>query len=732
MSVEYVIMHDCIIIPLNDGKIVLKMYSNKTISFSYAKTTSYENPCLSQDFIDINPNDLDISSSDEKLYFRIGKISVAYEKKTGKLTFKWTNKELSILNYELKQKEINEKLYTEGILQLSSLESEAYFGLGQHQDHFVNLARKKLNVFHDYKGNGGEQIGIPFLVSSNKYGVIFNTQSQVKASIGITGVTEFIGDCVSDVNCILFFGENNEDIYKSYRDVTGVTPMPLKSSLGYIQSKQRYKNQKEVLNIARKYRESNYPIDMLVVDWFHWKVLGDLSLDSEYWPNPKSMNEELSSLDIDSMISIWPRFMKESKHYNFLEEKGWLATDVDGNIVYGTPDDQRGALIDTTNPECRKWLFDTIYDSYGKDGFNAWWTDENEPDLWPYDFKFDEGMGFEIFNLYPYRHSQSIYEGHRKVCKNRCCTLSRSAYLGAQKFGTQFWSSDVYPTWDVLKRQIPTAINFCATGMGYWSSDIGGWQELPSERECDNDDVSSLLLKTESNKEGSVTLENYPELYIRWFEFSVFCPIFRAHGSREENEIWSYGKEAELILAKFLRLRYKLMPYIYSQAYEIYKSGYPLLRGLFLDFSSDEIATSLTDEYMFGPALLVAPVVVQGETSRNVYLPIGSNWYDFWTNEKYDGGQWISVKAPLDTLPLFVKEDSLIVFGNEVQSTKDEQNIISVRSYTTNSKPFTFYNDDGVTYSYESGEYTSIILQVVDGKLVTSRDSKFEFKLELY
>jgi len=724
------ILKNCFEILTNEGKIVLQMYSDNAIHFSFSRSTKYINPCISQQFLDIESEELSLINSDSIVEANLGATEFSYDKETGEISFSWDGKKLSILKYELIDKSILGKQCTGGVLELSSDDEEYYYGLGQHQDGNTNLAGHEINVFHDYKGTSGEQIGIPFLLSSNNYGIIFNTQSQVRAAVGIDKKTKFDGDCVSDVSCILFFG-SNRDIYKSYRDVTGATPMPLKSSLGYIQSKQRYRTQEEIIDVAKKYREKHYPLDMMVVDWFHWKTLGDLSLDPKYWPEPSKMNAQLLSMDVDSMISIWPRFMKESKHYDFLKEKGWLVTDIDGEVVYGTPEDQRGALIDTTNPECREWLFDTICESYGKIGFNAWWTDENEPDLWPYEYKFDEGMGYEIFNLYPYRHSQGIYEGHRKVYENRCCILSRSAYLGAQKFGTQFWSSDVYPTWDVLKRQIPTAINFCATGMGYWSSDIGGWQELEFEVNREDDEVSSLLLETHGCVDETITKENYPELYIRWFEFSVFCPVLRAHGSRDQNEIWSYGKEAEVILEKFLRLRYSLMPYIYSVAHDVHISGYPMLRGLFLDFESDEVAKTLTDEYLFGPSLLVAPVVEQGIRERKVYLPYGTSWYDFWTNEHFEGGQWIDSSAPLDSIPLYVREDSLILLGNDVENTKEKQNIITVRSYSNNSKPFALYNDDGVSYDYEKGNYTNVEIQVVDGKLITSGDGEYIFNLEL-
>lgn len=727
MTIEYRISENGISIVREEGNLDFRMYTDNTFSFSFNTGMPYDNPCLSNAFLLADPAKMCVQEENGFLSFRLGNVRVSYDGSDGACTISWNGRTLKILAYRLKPKTIGRKACMEGTVCLSAAEGESFFGLGQHQTHFVDFAGKQVGVFHDYKAKGGETIGIPFLLSSRKYGVIFNSQGQIHAELGMKGRTTACYDCARDVGLVFFLGPEFEDIYTDYRQVTGITPMPLKASLGYIQSKQRYGSEQEVLGVAEEYRKRHYPLDMMVVDWFHWKVLGDLSLDRTYWPNPKAMNRRLSALHIDSMISIWPRFMRESTHFPYLEEQGWLVKDEDGQVVYGTEEDRRGALIDTTDPDCRRWLAETVFDSYGDDGFTAWWTDENEPDLWPYRYRFAEGMGYEIFNLYPYRHSQAIWEGHRKRYSHRCCILSRSAYLGSQKFGTQFWSSDIYPTWDVLQRQIPTAINFCASGMGYWSSDIGGWQTLSS---LGDEETSALLMKTEGTGKA-VSESEYPELYVRWFEFSVFCPVLRAHGSRETNEIWSFGPDAERILAKYLRLRYALMPYIYSQAYRMHATGYPLLRGLFLDFDDDPIARTISDEYMFGPSLLVAPVTVPSSVSRRVYLPAGTCWYDFWTNERYEGGQWTDVAAPIDTIPVFCREGSLVLLGNEVESTKERQDRIVVRSYGLQSEPFLFYHDDGVTYSYERGDCTLVVLQVIDGNLQVRGESEFNFSLEL-
>jgi len=262
-----------------------------------------------------------------------------------------------------------------------------------------------------------------------------------------------------------------------------------------------------------------------------------------------------------------------------------------------------------------------------------------------------------------------------------------------------FWSSDIYATWDTLKRQIPTGLDFAASGLAYWSTDVGGWQYLPSEHHP----LRPPLIDPSDARDNVGGYDDYPELYTRWFEYGAFQPIFRTHGSRRYNEVWSYGKQAEPILSKYLKLRYQLMPYIYSLAYNTNQTGAPYMRALFMDFPNDPNVTDLRDEYMFGPAFLVAPITEQGATSRAVYLPAGSDWYNYWTNERVHGGQTIDVAAPIDVLPLFVRAGSIVAAGEAIDSTAQHQAIAKVRVYPGANSDFTLYDDDGKTYAYEQG-----------------------------
>jgi alpha-D-xyloside xylohydrolase len=302
--------------------------------------------------------------------------------------------------------------------------------------------------------------------------------------------------------------------------------------------------------------------------------------------------------------------------------------------------------------------------------------------------------------VYPLFHTGALYDGFRRdEPGRRALILSRDAYLGEQRNGAIVWSSDIYPTWDTLRRQIPTGLDVTASGIPYWSNDTGGWQYLPAVHHP----AHKPLLDPSDARATVGGYDDYPELYTRWFQYATFLPIFRTHGSRPANEVWSYGKEAEPILEKYLRLRYQLMPYIYSLGYKNWKTGTPIMRALPLDFPGDPKVAGISDEYMFGPALLVAPVTEQGATSRQVYLPDGTDWYNFWTGERIKGGQTISVTAPIDTIPLFVRAGSIIPLGSPVESTHQAQAIEKIRVYPGADADFTLFSDDGTTYAYEKG-----------------------------
>jgi alpha-D-xyloside xylohydrolase len=415
---------------------------------------------------------------------------------------------------------------------------------------------------------------------------------------------------------------------------------------------------------------------------------------------------------------VWPRFTKESRYYDTVLKNGWFEHLADGTPTNGLPYDRAGSDIDTSNPDAAKWYWGIIRDNIISKGFDSLWADETEPDLSPNGSYFHAGPGTQYFNIYPLVHTGALYDGFRRDVKHRALILSRDAYLGSQRNGTLMWSSDISPTWDAYKRQIPTGLNFTASGMAYWTNDVGGWQYLPGEHRPKN----PPLLDPSDARENVGGYDDYPELFTRWFEYGTFLPVMRTHGSRKWNEVWSYGKQAEPILEKYLKLRYELMPYIYSLGYSTHETGAPFMRPLFMDFPDDFNVINMTDEYMFGPAFLVAPVTEQGMTIKNVYLPAGSDWYNYWTNERYHGGQIAKVDAPIDIIPLFVRAGSIIPTGTAIESTAQKQEISKIRVYPGADTDFTLYSDDGTSYGYEKGEFKATHLHWDDSTQKLTHD----------
>jgi alpha-D-xyloside xylohydrolase len=576
----------------------------------------------------------------------------------------------------------------------ASPNDEHYYGLGQNQEGFLDHRGHVVRCWHDYLAPAGQSVCVPFMVTNKGYGLVWDNPSKTTIEPGFNEQTKWTSQAGDRVSFFVIAGTTADEIYAGYRLLTGPTPMLPKAAYGYIQCKQRYASQKEVLDVAKGYRDRRLPASVLVVDWFYFTKMGQFDFDPKYWPDPAAMNKQLHEMGFETMISVWPRFVPEDRYYAELLKKGWLIAKADGTPIDGLPYDRAGSDIDTTNPEAGRWFWKTIHDNIVSQGFDSLWADETEPDLPPNGAYFHVGPGTQYFNVYPLFHTAALYDGFRKdEPGRRALILSRDAYLGAQRNGTIFWSSDISPTWDTYKRQIPTGLDFAASGLTYWSNDTGGWQYLPAVHHP----AHKPLLDPSDARAEVGGYDDYPELYTRWFQYAAFLPIFRTHGSRPANEVWSYGKEAEPILEKYLRVRYELMPYIYSLGYRTWKTGVPL------DFPGDPKVADLRDEYMFGPAFLVAPVTEQGATSRQVYLPAGADWYNFWTNERIKGGQTVTVAAPIDTIPLFVRAGSIVPLGTPVESTHEAQAIAKVRVYPGADADFTLFSDDGTTYAYEKG-----------------------------
>jgi len=581
---------------------------------------------------------------------------------------------------------------------------EHFYGLGQNQESLgaLDLRGRAIDCKHWYDAPGGETVCIPFLVSSKGYGLVWDNPAQTRVAVAINGATHWVSEVGERVSFFVIVG-TPEEIYAGYARLTGKTPIPPKAAFGLIQSKARYASQAEILGVANTYRQKGYPLDVVVLDWFYWTRMGQLDINPTEFPDPDGMNRELHDLGLRSIISIWPRFEKSSRYFDELDSKGYLLKDKNGRSVDGLPfrSDRAGALLDATHPEARRWFWEHARDNILSRGFDYPWLDETEPDLVPDGLFYSIGSGDRYHNVYPLLHVEGVAQGMRAWKPNqRVLILSRAAYLGSQRTGALFWSSDIQPTWEALQRQIPAGLNMTASGIAYWGNDIGGWQPLPATSNA----RKPPLVDPSDARDVVGEYHDYPELLTRWFQYGTFLPTLRLHGDRKHTEIFAFGREAEAIMAKYDKLRYQLLPYLYSCAKHTYDTGMPFMRALWMDFPDDPAVANLGMEYLFGPAFLVAPVTEQGQTSKDVYLPKGSDWYDYWTDQRYQGGQWVKVAAPIDRIPVFVRAGSIVPLGASIPSTATKQAITAIKIYPGKDAGFSLYDDDGASYAYEKGK----------------------------
>ena len=420
--------------------------------------------------------------------------------------------------------------------------------------------------------------------------------------------------------------------------------------LGLWQCKLRYRTQEEVLEVAREYYNRGIPLDVIVIDFFHWIRQGDWSFDPKYWPDPKGMVEELNKMGTRCMVSIWPTVDRNSVNFNEMREQGLLVrTEKGSSQTFDFLGDTR--IYDATNPEAREFIWNKVKENYYKYGIDLFWLDEAEPEYIAYDFdhyRYYIGPNIKIGNIYPRMHSQAFYEGLKNEGKTDIVNLVRCAWIGSQKYGALVWSGDIYSNFESFRDQFAAGLNMGIAGIPWWVSDIGGFF-------------------------GSIENEYFNELIIRWFQYATFSPILRMHGDREPhnikpleentigggfcftgspNEIWSFGEEVYQIMKKYLSIRLEMKEYINSLMIETHKNGAPIMRPMFYEFPEDEVCWNIKDQYMFGAEYLVAPVLYQGVINRNVYLPKGK-WENINDNVIYEGNQYIEAKAPLEYIPVF-------------------------------------------------------------------------------
>ena len=537
-------------------------------------------------------------------------------------------------------------------------------------------------------------------------------------------------------------GDDIDEVISGYRTLTGKAPVMPKWAMGYWQSRERYKTSTEMIEALQGFRQRNIPIDNIVMDWSHWEEdeWGSHKFDPTRFPDPKAMVDSIHDLGGRMMISVWPKFYVETEHYKEFNDKGWMynKANEDGvrdwigqGYLYG--------FYDAYAPGARELFWQQMYEHYYPLGIDAWWMDASEPnirDCTDMDYRkalcgpTALGSSTEFFNAYSIVNADAIYNGQRGVDPDkRVFLLTRSGFAGLQRYSTATWSGDIATRWEDMKAQISAGLNFAVSGIPYWTMDIGGF--------CvENRYVAGQNVWNYTGKENA-DMKEWRELNTRWFQFGAFCPLFRAHGQypfREPWEIAPEGHPAYESIVYYTKLRYSLMPYIYSLAGKTYFDDYTIMRPLVMDFLGDKKVENIGDTYMFGPAFLVAPVYEYGARKRDVYFPESAGWYDFYSNEFYAAGVEKTVDAPYGRMPLYVRAGSIVPCGPEIQWTDQKQaDVIYLYVYQGADASFTLYEDENVNYNYEKGAYSKIAFSYDDRMMLLSieeREGEFPGMLE--
>lgn len=557
---------------------------------------------------------------------------------------------------------------------------EAIYGLGQHQQGVMNFKGKTQTL-----DQANMEIAMPVILSNKGYGLIWDNYSRTLFSGDVSGSTKykFQSDGGSQIDYYFLYGPDPDAVISGYRQATGDAPMFPKWAYGLFQSMDKYEKSSDLLNVGSKYRKNHIPVDCIVQDWDYWtpNAWGSHKMNTTNYPDPAKLIDSLHTQNLHAMISIWPIFTEGDANYNEMNAI---------NAIY--PSSGTRHYYDPHNEQARLIYWRQVKDNlFGKYGWDAWWADGDEPDNWPdsYDRNLAStalGQGALYYNTFPLMHTGSVYTGWRKdITSKRLFTLSRSAFLGQQRNAAASWSGDIQSSWVDFKKQLSAGLNFSMSGIPYWTTDIGGYWGT------------------------DWTTQDNRELFTRWFEYGAFCPVFRIHGKLERTlySETSWDGVTRNTLLRYDKLRYRLMPYMYSLARKVTNEHYTIMRHLMMDYRTDPKVVNIANQFMFGPSILVNPIADKGITSRQVYLPAGK-WFDFWTGIGLNGGQTVTVNAPLDKMPLFIKAGAILPMGPDIEYANQAVDPMEIRIYRGTDGQFNLYEDEGDTYQYEQGQYSII------------------------
>jgi alpha-D-xyloside xylohydrolase len=687
---------------------------------------------------------LSVNEKDNEILIKSDKMALSLNLNTGKIAYSTLAGKTLLVEKENSTKftdfnDAGTKAFK--VYQAFTLESdEAIYGLGQHQ----NGKMEQRNLSY-YMVQGNIEDVIPFFQSNKGYGLYWDNYSPTTFTDNKdeTSFNSEVGDCV---DYYFMYGGNADGVIAQMRDLTGQAPMFPLWTLGFWQSRERYKSQAEVVGVVKKFRELGVPLDGIIQDWqywgdnYHWNAMEFLN---PQFPNPKQMLDDVHNMNAHMIISAWASFGPQTQIYKDLDAKGMLFNfktwPVCGIDVW-PPDPKYPSgvrVYDAYNPEARDIYWKYMNKGIFSLGMDGWWLDSTEPDHFDiqdsdYDTQTYLGSFRKVRNAFPLMTVGGVYEHQRATQSDkRVFILTRSAFAGQQRYGANTWSGDVVASWDALRNQISAGLNFSLCGIPYWNCDLGGFFLWNFKNPLENPD--------------------YRELHVRWIEFGTFCPMMRSHGEGSPREIYQFGQKGNPTydaIEKYIKLRYSLLPYMYSTSWEVTANQSSMMRALVMDFATDKKALNINDEYMFGKSLLVNPVtnsmyldtLVNGKDTTKVanfgkiktkatYLPEGADWFDFWNNTKFTGGQTVNKETPIDIIPVYVKAGAILPIGPSVQyATEKKWDELEIRVYPGADGEFTLYEDENDNYNYETGSYSTILFKWndKDGKLtIGERKGKF-------
>ncbi len=762
---EYCVSEKFIDFVLKDAKMRLEPVTASIIRCIYTKNEEYKQESVIINRKKDKPVKFTVSEEDclvsvstdklEVLVYPENGIVIWKDKTTKKLYLKETGKSLSEIdviryttgdekpvinrvktvdgerNFVQNLRPVADRHAYRGKLNFNWQEDEGIYGLGQAEEGIYNYRRHSQYLYQH-----NMRIPMPMFLSTKGYGILVDCGSLMTFNDDENGSYLFL-DTVDQIDYYFMAGNKPDDIIAGYRYLTGEAAMLPKWAYGYIQSKEQYYTAEELVDIIRHYRELKVPIDCVVQDWNSWESgnWGEKLVDRTRYGNLKECMDQIHDLHAHAMVSVWPNMNAGGKNHTEFLEAGYLLNDY--------------ATYDAFQEEARKIYWQQAREELFNGGFDSWWCDSTEPFSgpdWGGEVKKEPWERFYLVgtehkkyldpthaNLFALVHAKGIYENQKEETKDiRVLNLTRSGYASGQKYGAMLWSGDTCATWDSLKKQIVEGLNVGLSGYPYWTLDIGAFFTVGNKWQnrgcgCNTDSTPKWFWQGHYNE--GVKDAGYCELYVRWLEFGTFLPMFRSHGTDTPREIWNFGKKGDLFydaIEKFINLRYRLMPYIYSLAGAVRLQSATIMRSLLFDFMEDKRARDIKDGFLFGPFLLVYAVTepmyyeadnlkIEKEKQKDCYLPEGTAWYDFWSGKAYTGGQTVTIETPIDRIPIFVKAGSILPLTEGLQYADEKNGLpLELQVFPGADGTFVLYEDEGNNYNYENGAYSTIELKWKD------------------